>query len=142
MAAAMSEIASAGSVVAVMELRRDFFRYECAPPGEPIRVYTERSNSVGRVRSARSYRGHHAVRIVGWGHRQASSPQTLSPSSSEEATAGGPQNATDDDGTAYWIVGNSWNAHWGCEGFAYVARGVNAFGIERRMYALDVTESS
>eukprot|EP00767_Chilomastix_cuspidata_P002058 gnl/Chilomastix_cuspidata/218.p1 GENE.gnl/Chilomastix_cuspidata/218~~gnl/Chilomastix_cuspidata/218.p1 ORF type:complete len:426 (+),score=36.55 gnl/Chilomastix_cuspidata/218:30-1307(+) len=46
----------------------------------------------------------HCVAVVGWGY--------------------------EDDGTAYWIVRNSWGRHWGETGYMKMQRGVNSAGIE------------
>lgn len=50
------------------------------------------------------YLGGHAVKMLGWG----------------VAT----------DGTPYWIVANSWNAHWGNQGYFWILRGQDECGIE------------
>jgi len=47
--------------------------------------------------------GGHAVKFVGWGV---------------------------ENNTKYWLVANSWNVHWGAEGFFKIIRGVNECGIE------------
>jgi len=47
--------------------------------------------------------GGHAVKVVGWG---------------------------EENGEKYWRVGNSWNEHWGEEGYFRIRRGVNEGGIE------------
>ena len=47
--------------------------------------------------------GGHAVKMVGWGV---------------------------EDGTKYWLVANSWNTHWGDNGFFKILRGEDECGIE------------
>eukprot|EP01105_Mastigella_eilhardi_P024359 TRINITY_DN6350_c0_g2_i1.p2 TRINITY_DN6350_c0_g2~~TRINITY_DN6350_c0_g2_i1.p2 ORF type:complete len:338 (+),score=91.14 TRINITY_DN6350_c0_g2_i1:116-1015(+) len=47
--------------------------------------------------------GGHAVKFIGWGV---------------------------EDGQKYWLVANSWNVHWGEQGFFRIVRGVNECGIE------------
>ena len=37
-----------------------------------------------------------------------------------------------DNGTKYWLVANSWNEHWGENGFFRILRGVNECNIETR----------
>eukprot|EP01132_Coremiostelium_polycephalum_P002423 gene2423-2992_t len=50
--------------------------------------------------------GGHAIKIVGWGHDDAS-------------------------GKNYWIVANSWGTSWGIDGYFYISRGNNECGIDR-----------
>jgi C1A family cysteine protease len=50
------------------------------------------------------YLGGHAVKMLGWG--------------------------VADDGTPYWIVANSWNPHWGNQGYFWILRGQDECGIE------------
>ncbi|KAK2503891.1 hypothetical protein MC885_020929 [Smutsia gigantea] len=52
--------------------------------------------------------GGHAVRILGWGV---------------------------EDGTPYWLVGNSWNTDWGDGGFFKILRGQDHCGIESEIVA-------
>ena len=52
--------------------------------------------------------GGHAVRIVGWGV---------------------------EDGVKYWKVANSWNPHWGEEGYFRIKRGNSECGIEDQVIA-------
>lgn len=52
--------------------------------------------------------GGHAVRILGWGV---------------------------EDGTPYWLVGNSWNTDWGDNGFFKILRGRDHCGIESEIVA-------
>lgn len=47
--------------------------------------------------------GGHAVRLVGWGT---------------------------DNGTKFWLVANSWNEHWGDNGYFRILRGKNECGVE------------
>ncbi|VDO24217.1 unnamed protein product [Haemonchus placei] len=47
--------------------------------------------------------GSHAVKIIGWGK---------------------------ENGTAYWIIANSWHNDWGENGFFRMIRGINNCGIE------------
>jgi len=47
--------------------------------------------------------GGHAVRFVGWGV---------------------------DNGVKYWLVANSWNSHWGMDGYFKILRGTDECGIE------------
>ncbi|XP_066261464.1 cathepsin B-like [Euwallacea similis] len=49
------------------------------------------------------YEGEHAVRILGWGV---------------------------EDDVKYWIVANSWNEHWGANGYFRIIRGRDEMGIE------------
>jgi len=49
------------------------------------------------------YEGGHAVKAIGWG---------------------------EENGTAYWLIANSWNDDWGEEGFFKIRRGTNECGIE------------
>jgi cathepsin B len=55
-----------------------------------------------------SYLGGHAIKILGWGV---------------------------EDGTAYWLVANSWNEDWGNKGYFRILRGSNECGIEADGYA-------
>ena len=50
-----------------------------------------------------NYVGLHAVRLVGWGSLH---------------------------GMKYWKIANSWNTHWGMDGYVMVRRGTNECGIE------------
>ncbi|XP_019659798.1 cathepsin B isoform X2 [Ursus americanus] len=52
--------------------------------------------------------GGHAVRILGWGV---------------------------ENGTPYWLVGNSWNTDWGDNGFFKILRGRDHCGIESEIVA-------
>ncbi|OWK01095.1 CTSB [Cervus elaphus hippelaphus] len=52
--------------------------------------------------------GGHAIRILGWGV---------------------------EDGTPYWLVGNSWNTDWGDNGFFKILRGQDHCGIESEIVA-------
>jgi len=52
--------------------------------------------------------GGHAVKFVGWG------------------TEGGED---------YWLVANSWNPHWGLDGFFKILRGKDECGIEEEVWA-------
>eukprot|EP01132_Coremiostelium_polycephalum_P009934 gene9934-12182_t len=54
----------------------------------------------------------HAIRIVGWGHDEAS-------------------------GKNYWIIANSWGPTWGMDGYVHFERGINSCGIERDASAVD-----
>jgi cathepsin B len=47
--------------------------------------------------------GGHAVKFIGWGV---------------------------ENNTKYWLVANSWNTHWGADGFFKILRGVDECGIE------------
>jgi len=49
--------------------------------------------------------GGHAVKFLGWGVDQAS-------------------------GLKYWLVANSWNTHWGMDGYFKIVKGVDECGIE------------
>jgi len=55
-----------------------------------------------------SYLGGHAVKIMGWGVEK---------------------------GLKYWLVANSWNSHWGMNGFFKILRGVDECGIEDNINA-------
>jgi len=55
-----------------------------------------------------SVAGGHAIRIVGWGV---------------------------EDGTDYWKIANSWNPHWGENGYFRIKRGSNECGIEEQVAA-------
>jgi len=52
--------------------------------------------------------GGHAVKLIGWG---------------------------EEEGTAYWIAANSWNADWGDNGFFKIRSGTNECGIESQVVA-------
>ncbi|PIC25499.1 hypothetical protein B9Z55_018407 [Caenorhabditis nigoni] len=52
--------------------------------------------------------GGHAIKIIGWGT---------------------------ENGTAYWLIANSWGTKWGENGFFKIRRGVNECGIERNVVA-------
>ncbi|CAO4378647.1 unnamed protein product [Caenorhabditis nigoni] len=52
--------------------------------------------------------GGHAIKIIGWGT---------------------------ENGTAYWLIANSWGTEWGENGFFKIRRGVNECGIERNVVA-------
>eukprot|EP01132_Coremiostelium_polycephalum_P002426 gene2426-2996_t len=56
----------------------------------------------------------HAIRIVGWGHDQAS-------------------------GKNYWIIANSWGPTWGENGYVRFERGINSCGIERDASAVEAS---
>jgi len=47
--------------------------------------------------------GGHAVKFIGWGV---------------------------ENGVKYWLVANSWNAHWGLDGYFKIIKGVDSCGIE------------
>jgi len=55
-----------------------------------------------------SREGGHAIKIIGWGT---------------------------ENGTAYWLVANSWNTSWGANGFFKIRRGTNEVGIEASVTA-------
>ena len=55
-----------------------------------------------------SYLGGHAIKILGWGV---------------------------ENGSAHWIVANSWNEDWGDQGFFKIARGSDECGIESGVVA-------
>jgi len=55
------------------------------------------------------FEGGHAIKIIGWG--------------------------TDDTDGDYWIIANSWNPHWGENGFFRMRRGNNECNIEAKVYA-------
>jgi len=55
------------------------------------------------VRHSNQVLGGHAVKFIGWGV---------------------------DNNVKYWLVANSWNVHWGDQGFFKIIRGVNECGIE------------
>jgi len=52
--------------------------------------------------------GGHAVKIIGWGT---------------------------ENGVDYWLVANSWNVHWGLQGFFKIIRGVDECGFEDEISA-------
>ncbi|CAO4378618.1 unnamed protein product [Caenorhabditis nigoni] len=52
--------------------------------------------------------GGHAIKIIGWGT---------------------------ENGTAYWLIANSWGTNWGEKGFFKIRRGVNECGIEGNVVA-------
>ncbi|UMM33859.1 hypothetical protein L5515_007180 [Caenorhabditis briggsae] len=52
--------------------------------------------------------GGHAIKIIGWGT---------------------------ENGTAYWLIANSWGTKWGENGFFKIRRGVNECGIENNVVA-------
>jgi len=54
-------------------------------------------------RTSDNFLGGHAIKILGWG---------------------------EEDGTAYWLVANSWNEGWGDNGFFKIVRGTDECGIE------------
>jgi hypothetical protein len=51
---------------------------------------------------------------------------------------------TEDDGTPFWWVRNSWGEEFGVDGYAKILRGHNAFWIESAIYIpiLDYSTSS
>lgn len=51
-------------------------------------------------------KGHHAVKVIGWGV---------------------------ENGTDYWLVANSWNEQWGDKGHFKIRRGTNECGFEMQM---------
>jgi len=59
------------------------------------------------VQTSNQVMGGHAVKFVGWGTENR---------------------------TKYWLVANSWNVHWGDEGFFKIIRGVDECGIEDQVY--------
>ena len=91
----MKCIVDGGPVDATFNVYSDFEDYEDG-------VYTHKTGS---------YKGLHSVKVVGWGHDDAS-------------------------GYDYWIVQNSWGRFWGnLDGYFHIRKGVNECGIERLMYA-------
>ncbi|KAK6024790.1 papain family cysteine protease [Ostertagia ostertagi] len=52
--------------------------------------------------------GGHAVKVIGWGT---------------------------ENGTAYWLVANSWHNDWGEKGYFRMIRGINDCGFEEDMVA-------
>jgi len=57
------------------------------------------------VQTSKQLMGGHAIKIVGWGHDEAS-------------------------GLDYWQVYNSWGTSWGMDGQFWIRRGTNECGIE------------
>lgn len=59
------------------------------------------------IQTSEIYKGHHAVKIIGWGV---------------------------ENGTDYWLVANSWNEDWGRhKGFFKIRRGSNECGFENEV---------
>eukprot|EP00962_Isochrysis_galbana_P026810 scaffold8358_cov102-Isochrysis_galbana.AAC.1 len=52
-----------------------------------------------------------------------------SPASVNHAVVAVGYGATDDEGTPYWIVRNSWGPAWGLDGYFLIRRGVNKCGL-------------
>nr|CDJ88563.1 Peptidase C1A domain containing protein [Haemonchus contortus] len=81
------EIMNHGTVVVTFAVHEDFKHYKSG-------IY---KNAAGKVK------GHHAVRMIGWGT---------------------------ENGTDYWILANSWHDDWGEQGYFRMARGTNECDIE------------
>lgn len=79
-----------GPVEGTMDVYDDFMTYKSG-------VYVTSPNA--------TYLGGHAIKIIGWGHDQAS-------------------------GLDYWICQNSWGPDWGLNGFFWIERGVDMCGID------------
>uniref|UniRef100_A0A7I5E595 Pept_C1 domain-containing protein n=1 Tax=Haemonchus contortus TaxID=6289 RepID=A0A7I5E595_HAECO len=81
------EVLEHGPVVVSFEVYEDFGHYKSG-------IY---KHTAGEIR------GHHAVKLIGWGK---------------------------ENGTDYWIIANSWHDDWGEQGFFRIVRGINECGIE------------
>jgi hypothetical protein len=96
--ATMGAIYNRGTVVAYMDVYSDFFAYSTG-------VYSRLPSS--------SFRGGHAVRLIGWGANAIITIWVFK-------IPLGP----------YWIAANSWGTNWGINGFFYIKRGSNECNIE------------
>lgn len=79
-----------GPVEGAFQVYDDFIQYKSG-------VYTKSATA--------KLLGGHAIKIIGWGHDDASNKD-------------------------YWIIANSWGTSWGIDGFFWIARGNNMCGIE------------
>lgn len=97
--AIMREIATNGPVSTCFHVYDDFTPFFVA---EPAGIYNQTNSSVEL--------GGHCVKLVGWGHDQASSID-------------------------YWLVANSWSTNWGTHGYFRFSRGKNLANIEGSVWA-------
>lgn len=56
----------------------------------------------------KTFKGNHAIRIIGWGET---------------------------NGVKYWLCANSWGTTYGEKGYFRIIRGTNNCGIEEHIYA-------
>ncbi|GAM26244.1 hypothetical protein SAMD00019534_094190 [Acytostelium subglobosum LB1] len=89
--AIQANLVAYGSIEGSMDVYDDFMTYTSG-------VYVQSPTA--------KYLGGHAIKIIGWGHDDASNLD-------------------------YWIVQNSWGTDWGMDGFFWIERGVNMCGIDR-----------
>lgn len=110
-------ISSGVPVIVWLSFKKNGYPLWTGVENDGVRLKFRSPNFVCRPQDEKGYAvdtsvGGHAVSVIGYGTRA--------------------------DGVKYWEIQNSWGANWGNGGRAKIERGVDAWGIERYMFLINV----